>query len=97
MSRDISKGVRRFRAFHGYEEDDVAEIEWLADPGSMVILGRAVSITYESDKLNGGGDGEPCLYEHKFHKDDVLVCDESGTMLAIVGPKLKVTHRGIVN
>ena len=96
-SRDLSRGLRRFRAFHGEPEDEVLEIEWLADPGTMVVLGRAISITYESDKFNGGGDGQLALYEHKFHKDDVLVCDEGGNMLAIVGPKLRITHRGIVN
>jgi hypothetical protein len=66
-------------------------------PKQLVFLGKAIEIVYESDKFNGGGDGKPCYYKHKFHKDDILCTDQDGKQLYVLGSKLTVEDRGIVN
>lgn len=83
-----------YRAFHGKEptrEDAVA----FKVPKEFTLLGRAVAIEYECDKLNGGGDGTKAVYRHKFGKGDILVMDESRQQLFVFGPRLRVTERGI--
>lgn len=88
------KGI--YEQFHGRKPNSVQKMKW-RDPKKLVFLGRACEIVYESDKLNGGGDGELAKYIHEFHPDTALFTDERGEYLIIVGKKLTVTERGIVN
>lgn len=96
--------MKRFRpskvyaAFHGRLPDAGIQVPW-KNPSRLVLLGRAVEIVYESDKLNGNNvrDGKPALYRHKFHNDDLLCTDPEGKQLYIIGPRLHVEDRGIVD
>ena len=65
-------------------------------PKDLICLASPEYITYISDKLNGGGTGRVEKFKHKFDKSTMLFTNESGTMLIIMGPKLRVTKRGIV-
>lgn len=87
---------RKYKQFHGFAPTELTSIPW-HDPQELVYLGRALAIEYESDKVNGGGDGEPCAYRHEFHKDNILCTDSTGKQLYILGPKLKVEAPGIIN
>lgn len=67
-------------------------------PESLVILGRAVAIEYECDKLNGGGDGTTAVYRHEFETPAIVCMDEKGAkQLYIVGEEIIVTDAGIEN
>ena len=90
-------GERMYSRFHGHSPDGITEVEWEAEPESLVVLGRAVAIEYECDKSNGGGDGTLATYRHELHRDDLLLTDAQGRMLVVIGPRLRVTERGIVN
>jgi hypothetical protein len=61
------------------------------------VGGRAVAIEYESDKLNGGGDGTKATYRHEFAPGDMLATDQDGRTLYVIGPRLRVNSRGIVD
>ena len=92
----MSKSSTLYKDFQGHEAQGKIKIPF-TNPRELIYLARPVSIVYESDKLNGGGDGEPALYEHKFHKSDILATDPTGKQLFILGPNLKIDDRGIVN
>lgn len=65
-------------------------------PKGMVILGEVVAVEYQTDKLNGGGDGTMATYRHKFDRGSVLCADEKMKhQLYIIGKKIKVTSAGI--
>ena len=85
---------RPYRAFHGKEPTREDGVEFHL-PREFTLLGRAVAIEYECDKLNGGGDGTKAVYRHKFGRGDILVMDESRRQLFVFGPRLRVTERGI--
>lgn len=88
--------VRKYEQFHGHPVK-FKKNHNLHVPTDLVILGRAVAIEYESDKLNGGGDGKKAIYRHKFSPNTLLCCDEKGKrQLYILGSKLYVNDRGIV-
>ncbi len=93
---EMKKAIKMFEDFYGKEYNEICNVPF-RNPNQLVYLGRAVEIIYESDKSNGGGDGLPCLYKHKFHKDDILCTDQGGKQLYILGTKLTVEDRGIVN
>jgi len=62
----------------------------------LVVLGKAVAIEYECDKLNGGGDGQHAVYRHKFDSGAFVVADEKmKRQLYIIGDRLIVTDAGI--
>lgn len=89
--------VSRFKQFHGRAPKRVT-VETFRIPKGLVYLGEAVSIVYRCDKLNGGGDGKLAEYEHEFETPVALCMDETGKrQLYLIGKKLKVTDRGIVN
>lgn len=92
----MKKAIKKYEEFHGKPYNDIVRVDF-KNPQQLVYLGKAIEIIYESDKANGGGDGEPCWYRHKFHKDDILCTDQGGKQLYILGSKLTVEDRGIVN
>jgi hypothetical protein len=91
-----SKAKRVREAFQG-EPVDHAERVRRPDPKVLVLLGRAVAIEYECDKHNGGGDGTKAIYRHEFHKGDILATDQEAKTLYIIGSRLRVNSRGIVD
>lgn len=94
MARD---GITMFEKFHGRDVDHVDEINMDTDPECLVLLGKAVAIEYECDKLNGGGDGQVATYRHKFGKGVKLMCSPDGKTLYIKGGRMYTNERGIVN
>jgi hypothetical protein len=93
----MKKANSLYRRFHGRTPEVSGQLAWPTAPEGVVVLGRAIAIEYECNKLNGGGDGELAVYRHDFHKDDVLLATPDGKMLVVVGPKLNVETRGIVH
>lgn len=88
---------RRYRAFHGKNPRSVRKGKF-HDPKTLIRLGKAVRIEYESNKFNGGGDGRMAVYYHKFETPVTLYMDETGKrQLYLIGSKLKVTEAGIEN
>jgi hypothetical protein len=64
----------------------------------MVLIGKAVAIEYECDKLHGGGDGKRAVYRHEFEKPAIVCMDERARrQLYILGPKIVVDDEGIKN
>jgi len=86
-----------YRAFHGHDPRFATKYD-LHVPKTLVILGRAVAVEYESDKINGGGDGRKNVFRHTFSRNTILAMDERNkNQLYILGKKLKVTSAGIEN
>lgn len=84
-----------YQDFHGHSPRGKRTFNFHT-PKGLVILGRAVEIVYECDKLNGGGDGKKAPYRHKFGKGVLLCMDERARgQLYIVGSKIVVTDAGI--
>lgn len=92
----VSRAERIRAAFQGEPVDSAREVP-KPQPLVLVALGRAVAIEYESDKRNGGGDGKKATYRHKFAAGDILATDQDGRTLYIIGPKLRINSRGIVD
>lgn len=91
------KAYKRYTTFHGHHPSHTGTIHF-PEPEALVCLGDAISITYHCFKYNGGGDGKPCNYTHKFAKGAKLFTDETGrAWLYIHGPKIKVEEPGIIN
>lgn len=95
-SASIKRAERIRAAFQGEGVDSAKPVRKPA-PLVLVALGRAVAIEYESDKLNGGGDGTKATYRHEFAPGDVLATDQDGRTLYVLGPRLRVNSRGIVD
>jgi hypothetical protein len=67
-------------------------------PEQLIEIGKAHKIEYISNKLNGGGDGKPAIYVHRFSAGTKLYMDETGKrQLYIIGSRLHCNERGIVN
>ena len=93
----LKKAVSKYRAFHGKNPRYTRKLKFHV-PDKLIYLGEAHKVEYISDKLNGGGDGKPCIYVHKFKKGAKLYQDETGKrQLYIIGPQIYVNHRGVVN
>ena len=58
-------------------------------------LGPALSILYESDKVNGGGTGRPELFRHEFSPGATAY--RAGDLVAIVGKRIRVDAAGVRN
>jgi hypothetical protein len=93
---DVMRAKSIREAFQGEPSESSRTVRKPA-PLVLVELGRAVAIEYESAKRNGGGDGKKATYRHKFAAGDVLATDQSGKVLYIIGPRLRVNSRGIVD
>jgi len=91
---NLEKG---YKEFHGHAPR--TRRSWnFHSPKGFVILGKAIAIEYETDKLNGGGDGKKAIYRHEFDTPCLVLMDErQKEQLYIVGKKLIVTDRGIEN
>lgn len=89
------EGLKRYKEFHGKAPKQVKPFAFPI-PKDLICLASPEFITYISDKLNGGGTGKVEKFRHKFDKSTLLFTNEKGNMLIIMGPKLKVTRRGIV-
>ena len=86
-----------YNKFHGRNPAKRIKAD-IHDPKHLILLGRAIAIEYECDKVHGGGDGRKAVYRHVFDKDDILCMDERNKeQLYILGPRLKVTKAGIEN
>jgi hypothetical protein len=86
---------RQFRQFHGRPSRETKRVRFDV-PKSLVVLGKAVAIEYECDKLHGGGDGKRAIYRHKFDSGVLVVADEKmKRQLYIIGERLIVTDAGI--
>lgn len=85
----------RYFQFHGKS----ARRERQADfhvPRDLIVLGKAVAIEYECDKVHGGGDGKKAVYRHVFETPAVVCMDETGKrQIYIVGNKVRITEAGI--
>lgn len=88
---------RKYHDFHG------RTVQWkkkfdFHTPKTLIILGKAIAVEYECDKLHGGGDGKKAIYRHEIETPAYVCMDETGRrQLYIVGNKLKVTEAGIEN
>ena len=88
-----------YRIFNGRTEDLQQTVD-LEAPKELHLLGRAVSIVYESDKKNGVDPkfaGQLNLFEHKFGKNVLLWTDETGETLYISGGTMHVEKAGIIH
>ena len=87
-----------YQRFHGHAVRWAKNFPFRQPSGPLVILGRAIAIEYECDKLNGGGDGTKAIYRHEFETPAVVCMDETGRkQLYILGNKIIVTRDGIEN
>lgn len=89
------QGETIYRKFNGRAPKRITRRN-MSQPKSLVFIGRAHSIVYESDKRNGGGTGRPELFEHKFSPTTKIFTDEKGKRLYVFGPEMRVNSRGIV-
>lgn len=97
MTRRINSALKNFEKFHGYPSTGKSRANFHV-PKKLVELGRAVAVIYESDKLNGGGDGKMAEYIHEFETPCFLLMDETARgQLYILGNSLKITKNGIEN
>lgn len=64
-------------------------------PETWDDLGPALSILYESDKVNGGGTGRPELFRHEFSPGATAY--RAGDLVAIVGKRIRVDAAGVRN
>ena len=90
------KAASTFKRWHGFDADEVVQLKGPGKriPDTLVALGELVEIVYRSNKW----DGEPKLYRHKTSKPHpMLATDPTGRALYLVGGRVKVTARGLVN
>lgn len=89
--------LARYREFHGRPKAPYRMVDF-HPPKTLIYLGQAVEIVYLSDKKNGGGDGKPCEFIHKFESPVSLYMDETGKhQLYLLGKRLFVNSDGIQN
>ena len=92
---DLAK--KTYSDFQGKKSKSVKRV---ADyrPETLVILGRAVKITYECSKKNGVDPrfaGKKNLFVHELDRDALLYYDPKGRVLLIRSDKLTVKKSGI--
>ena len=89
--------ANQYEMFHGKRPRKQRDVEFHV-PKGLILIGKAVAIEYECDKLNGGGDGKRAVYRHEFETPSIVCMDErSRKQLYIIGARLKVTDAGIEN
>ena len=64
-----------YNNFHGRSPKKYKQWDFHC-PRKLIVLGKAVAIEYECNKLNGGGDGTNAIYRHTFKKSVTLAMDE---------------------
>jgi hypothetical protein len=92
----MSNSRKRFNLFTGFEAGEITSSRIISAPGELICIAKPTSISYYSDKINGGGDGKLAIYDHRFSAKTLLYTDPAGTFLVIAGPNLRITQRGIV-
>jgi len=91
------QGARAYEKFWGRHPRYTSRVKW-NPPKQLIYLGKAVSIIYENNKFNGGGDGKVAHYKHDFETPCFLYMDQTAKrQLYIIGNRLKVTEAGIEN
>ena len=90
-----SSAHSRYKDFHGRASTKSARA-LLKPIRELVYLADAEYITYKSNKKNGGGDGTPQKFVHKFGKKIGIYTNPEGTILLIAGVGMHITDRGIV-
>jgi hypothetical protein len=88
------KGEKLYESFTGFEHDDVAKLVQIK-PRSMSRLGRAMSLTYRSDKFSRPGKNSD--YVHPFQHYPTVSVDNLSqpTIVALRGGRIKVKKEGI--
>ena len=82
----MKRGIRLYRKFNRRPAARVF-IQHIPITETLVDLGRAVAVAYESDK-----EGTRRHYEHKFSKAGTRVlASENGQVLLITGENLRVS------
>lgn len=92
----LERAVRTFRKWHEFDPDSLTSVKGprRVIPSTLVLLGELVEVVYRSDKW----EGKKKLYVHKTKKPHpLLVTDPDGKSLYIVGGRVKVTGRGLVD
>lgn len=85
----------KYYSFHGRKPRKKEGIN-VHYPEGLVLLGKAIAIEYECDKLHGGGDGKKAVYRHVFENPAKVCMDEKGkNQIYIIGNKIRVTDAGI--
>jgi len=74
MSHSYQDAYQMFETFMGFApRNEFAIPMWW--PDSLSILGRAMDISYRSDKAEGGGDGTEADYIHLHDTPCFLLCE----------------------
>lgn len=94
MKKVPAKAMAKYKAFHGKAPSRLTKRKAL-DLSVLVELASPEFITYKSTKKNGGGNGKVNFFKHKFDKKTKIYSSMDGHALVILGPKVKVTNRGI--
>jgi hypothetical protein len=74
MAHNYQSAEELFETFHGYApryQEDIP-IYW---PARFSVIGRALDISYHSNKRRGGGDGTPADYIHLHNTPCLLLCN----------------------
>lgn len=96
LNAEPSKNVcKKYFDFNGREYRQTAQADIEIPEGRA--FAKAISITYHSSKLHGGGDGKPTHFVHKFGKNVYLWFDQNSATYLIAGGNMTVTDRGIVD
>ena len=88
------KAMQKYKAFHGKTPSRLTKRKNL-DTSLLIELATPEFITYKSKKLNGGGNGKLNFFKHAFNKKTKLYATQDGNALIILGPKIKITNRGV--
>lgn len=94
----MSDPYEKYFEFHGRDVRKERRVVINDPPETLIVLGKAIAIEYETDKFHGGGDGKKAVYRHEFETPCLVCMDETGKrMLYITGKRLTVTQAGIEN
>lgn len=84
-----TKAIQAFKRFHGRNPDKESAVDF-TPPKSLVYLGRAVAVEYESTKKLYGNH-RPRLYRHKFSGGVRLLAHPNGKWVLVHGGKFRVS------
>lgn len=82
--------IRTYRRFHKKEPDKITEIDF-PTPKTLVCLGRAVAVEYESKKKFVGQKRKTNVFRHEIGKGVMIYTDETGKWLFVSGGRFHVT------
>lgn len=87
-------GEKVYRNFRGYAPRGVKRVPWRV-PAQLVELADADAVCYQSNKRNGGGNGQPQGWIHHFGPGVKMYTNPEGTLLVLAGGRLRVKPEGI--